>query len=143
MKIAIEEGKKAGQIDEVPIGAVLVAKTCEVIATAHNQMIRLSDPTAHAEILALRSAGRISGNYRLAGTTLYITVEPCVMCMGAIINARIYRVVFGAKDPKWGAAGSLYDFASDRRFNHHPEIIGGICEEECKRLMQEFFKQRR
>lgn len=143
MKLALNEAQKAGQKDEVPIGAVLVAETGEILSSAHNQPISLADPTAHAEILALRTACRKVLNYRLLNTTLYVTVEPCVMCMGAIIHARVARIVFGTRDPRWGAAGSLYDFADDHRFNHRPEIIAGICEEESRILIQEFFRKRR
>ena len=143
MEIAIEAGKKAGQIEEVPVGAVLVAQSGDIIAAAHNETIRLADPTAHAEILVLRKAAQQIRNYRLPDTTLYVTVEPCVMCMGAILHARISRVVFGAKDPKWGAVGSLYNFADDKRLNHHPEIIGGVLEKQCRALMQEFFRKKR
>jgi tRNA(adenine34) deaminase len=143
MMIAVKEGKKAGRIDEVPIGAVLVAISGDIIAAAHNETIRLADPTAHAEILALRKAAHKVQNYRLPGTTLYVTVEPCVMCMGAIVHARVSRVVFGADDPKWGAAGSLYNFTTDKRFNHRPEIIRNVCEDECRQLIQEFFHEKR
>lgn len=143
MKIALEAGKKAGQIEEVPVGAVLVAPGGDIIATAHNETIGKADPTAHAEILALRKAAKQMGNYRLPDTTLYVTVEPCVMCMGAILHARISLLVFGAKDPKWGAAGSLYNFADDTRMNHQPEVIGGVLEEPCRELMQDFFRERR
>jgi tRNA(adenine34) deaminase len=114
-----------------------------VLAAEHNQSITLKDPTAHAEILSLRSAAAKIGNYRLLNTILYVTVEPCPMCMGAAIHARISRVVFGTPDPKWGAAGSLYNFAQDRRFNHQPEIIQGICKNECKKIMQDFFRAKR
>ena len=143
MKLAIDEAKKAGQIGEVPVGAVLVAQSGEVLATAYNQTIRLSDPTAHAEILVLRKGALRIGNYRLLNTTLYVTVEPCVMCMGAIVHARVSRIVLGAPDPKWGAIGSLYNLAEDARFNHRPEIIRDVCQEECKKLMQDFFRMRR
>ena len=143
MTIAIEEGKKAEYMDEVPVGAVLVSISGDTIVAAHNETIRLADPTAHAEILALRTAAQRVQNYRLPDTTLYVTVEPCVMCMGAILHARVSRVVFGADDPKWGAAGSLYNFASDRRFNHRPEIIRNVCEDECRQLMQNFFREKR
>jgi tRNA(adenine34) deaminase len=143
MKLALNEAKKAERKDEIPIGAVLVAENDQVLAAKHNQTITLNDPTAHAEILALRTAAQKIGNYRLLNTTLYVTVEPCPMCMGAVIHARVARVVFGARDPKWGAAGSLYNFAADRRFNHHPQIIEGICEKECKKPMQRFFHQKR
>ena len=143
MKIAIKEAVKAAQKQEVPIGAVLVSENDESLATAHNRVITRKDPTAHAEILALRRAAEQLGNYRLLNTTLYVTVEPCPMCMGAIIHARVAKVVYGTRDPKWGAAGTLYNFAADQRFNHQPKIIGGICKNECKQLMQDFFRKKR
>ena len=143
MELALEEAKKAGQKNEVPIGAVVVDSNGSVMAAAHNQVITRADVTAHAEILALRAACVAAKNYRLPGTTLFVTVEPCPMCMGAIIHARVERLVFGAFDPKWGAAGSLYDFAADDRFNHQPEVISGVCEEACRRLIKEFFRVKR
>ena len=143
MKLAINEAKKAGQKAEVPVGAVLVAESGDILSLSHNQTIALADPTAHAEILVLRKAAQKVLNYRLLGTTLYVTIEPCIMCMGAIVNARVTRVVFGAKDLKWGAAGSLYNFAEDVRLNHRPEIIQGICQDECRELMREFFRSKR
>jgi tRNA(adenine34) deaminase len=143
MQIALNEAQKAREKGEVPIGAVIVADNQRVLAAEHNRTIILNDPTAHAEILALRSAASITGNYRLLNTVLYVTVEPCPMCMGAVIHARVSRVIFGTRDPKWGAAGSLYDFAADPRFNHQPEIIEGVCEDDCKEMMQEFFRQKR
>lgn len=143
MKQAIAEAKKAGQKGEVPIGAILVAGNGAVLSSAHNRTISLCDPSAHAEILALRKAGVKINNYRLLNTVLYVTVEPCIMCMGAIIHARIKRVVFGAYDHRGGAAGSLYNFAEDKRLNHRTEIISGICEEECRNLIQEFFREKR
>ena len=143
MKLAINEAVKAGQNDEVPVGAVIVAESGEILSLAHNSTIKLSDPTAHAEIFALRMAAKKLLNYRLLNTTLYVTVEPCIMCMGAIIHARVSRMVFGTNDPKWGAAGSLYNFANDSRLNHHPEIIGGVCKDECRSLIQDFFRSKR
>jgi tRNA(adenine34) deaminase len=143
MKMAINEAEKAQKKGEVPIGAVLVAKHKDVLATEHNQTITLNDPTAHAEILVLRSAASKARNYRLLNTRLYVTVEPCPMCMGAAIHARVSRVIFGTRDPKWGAAGSLYNFATDQRFNHQPEVIEGVCEADCKSLIKEFFRQKR
>lgn len=143
MQIALNEAKKAYKKDEVPVGALLVDKAGKIICSAHNQTISMNDPTAHAEILVLRKAGLIFSNYRLLGTTLYVTIEPCVMCMGAIIHARVLRVVFGAYDLKWGAAGSLYNFADDQRLNHRPEITGGICQEQCRTLIQDFFHSKR
>lgn len=143
MELALDEAKKAGQKNEVPIGAVVVDSNGSLTAAAHNQVITQADVTAHAEILAMRSACAAANNYRLPGTTLFVTVEPCPMCMGAIIHARVERLVFGAFDPKWGAAGSLYNFAADDRFNHQPEVISGVCEEACRRLIKEFFRAKR
>ena len=143
MKIAIAEAEKAQKKGEVPIGAVVVAENQDVLATEHNQTITLNDPTAHAEILALRTAAARVGNYRLLNTTLYVTVEPCPMCMGAVIHARVSRLVFGPRDTKWGAAGSLYNFAQDHRFNHQPMIVESIREADCKKLLQDFFRQKR
>jgi len=141
--IALLEAEKAGQRGEVPIGAVIVADNGEILAADHNRTIERSDPTAHAEILAMRAAAKQLYNYRLLNTTLYVTIEPCIMCMGAIVNARVARVVFGAGDPKWGAAGSLYDFSSDIRLNHRVEVIRGVDEGDCRRLMQDFFRDKR
>jgi tRNA(adenine34) deaminase len=143
MKKALNEAEKARQKSEVPIGAVIVGSDHQILAAGHNQTITLKDPTAHAEILALRAAAAKIGNYRLLNAMLYVTVEPCPMCMGAAIHARVSQVIFGARDPKWGAAGSVYNFVADRRFNHHPEVIDGICENECKQLIQNFFRQKR
>ena len=143
MVLALFEAKKAGQTGEVPIGAILVSDNGSILAATHNRTIDLADPTAHAEILALREAAVKINNYRLLNTTLYVTVEPCVMCMGAIVHARLERVVFGAADPKWGAAGSLYNLADDNRLNHRVEIIKGICEDESRALMQDFFRMKR
>jgi tRNA(adenine34) deaminase len=143
MQMAIIQARTAEQQKEVPIGAVLTDQSGQVLASAYNQTISLCDPTAHAEISALREgAGKIQ-NYRLLNTSLYVTIEPCVMCMGAIIHARVSRLVFGAPDPKWGAAGSVYDFSGDAKLNHQLEIIRGVCETECKELMQAFFRERR
>lgn len=143
MAIAIQEAGKAEKKGEVPVGAVLVNGDKEILSASHNQPISLSDPTAHAEILVLREAAARIQNYRLLSTVLYVTVEPCVMCMGAIIHARVSTLVFGTKDFKWGAAGSLYNFAQDDRLNHHPQVIGGICQDTCRQLMQNFFKNKR
>ncbi|MBW1847911.1 MAG: tRNA adenosine(34) deaminase TadA [Deltaproteobacteria bacterium] len=143
MRLAIKEAEKAGQIDEVPVGAVLVAKNGEILSTAHNRVISHNDPTAHAEMLALRDASEKINNYRLIDTTLYVTLEPCIMCIGALIHARILTLVFGAKDPKWGAAGSLYNLVKDKRLNHKIELISGVYESECASLLQDFFKQKR
>ena len=143
MKLALKEAEKAGQKDEVPIGAVLVATSGDVLAASHNQTISRLDPTAHAEMIVLREAAQKILNFRLLDTTLYVTIEPCLMCMGAIVHARVSNVVFGAKDPKWGAAGSLYNFAGDIRLNHQPEIIHGVCQSECQAIIQDFFRKKR
>ena len=143
MRIALEEARRARQIDEVPVGAVLVDESGDLIAAACNRTIANADPTAHAEILTLRAAAEKLRNYRLLYTTLYVTIEPCLMCMGAVVHARVARVVFGAPDSKWGAAGSLYHFALDPRLNHRPEVVAGVCEIECRELIQEFFRLKR
>ena len=143
MELALKQAAQAGKHQEVPVGAVLVGDDGKILAATHNQVITDQDPTAHAEILALREGARNVLNYRLLRTSLYVTVEPCVMCMGAIIHARIARVVFGAHDPKWGAAGSLYNFAENACLNHHPEVIAGICADECRTMLQDFFRKRR
>jgi len=143
MQIALVEAAAAFQEEEVPVGAVLISGSGSVLAAAHNQTISLSDPTAHAEILVLRRAAKQIQNYRLLNTTLYVTVEPCVMCMGAILHARISRLVYGARDSKWGAAGSLYDLSDDKRLNHRLEVIAGVCETECRGILQRFFRDRR
>ena len=143
MRLALVEAKKAGQMGEVPIGAILVSEDGQILSATHNRTIDLADPTAHAEILALREAALKINNYRLLNTTLYVTVEPCIMCMGAIVHARISKLVFGTGDPKWGAAGSLYNFAEDDRLNHRVAITKGVCQQECRRLMQEFFRGKR
>lgn len=143
MRLAIEEAVKAGQIEEVPVGAVLVDADGAVIARAHNETIRRMDPSAHAEMLAIRAASEKMGNYRLTGMRIYTTIEPCLMCMGAVIHARLAEVVYGALDPKWGAAGSLYDFSTDPRLNHRPQITAGVEAQACADLMKAFFAARR
>jgi len=143
MKMAMTEAEKAQKKGEVPIGAVLVGANHDVLAAEHNQTISLNDPTAHAEIMALRSGAAKVRNYRLLNTTLYVTVEPCPMCMGAAIHARISQLIFGPRDTKWGAAGSLYNFAQDHHLNHQIEVVEGICEADCKKLIQDFFRQKR
>jgi tRNA(adenine34) deaminase len=143
MTAALKEAVAAAMQDEVPVGAILVSDAGETLAAAHNLTIQSCDPSAHAEILALREASLKLKNYRLLNTTLYVTVEPCVMCMGALIHARVARLVFGASDPKWGAAGSLYNLGTDQRLNHQLVIVSGVLEEECRTLMQEFFKSKR
>jgi len=128
---------------EVPVGAVVLDPAGAVLARAHNQRESDADPTAHAEIVAIRAAGRALGSWHLDGCTLVVTLEPCTMCAGAVVAARIARVVYGAADPKAGAAGSLWDVLRDRRLNHRAEVVGGILAEECGARLQEFFAQRR
>lgn len=143
MGLALAEARKAAAMDEVPVGAILLSADGAVLAGACNQTIRRNDPTAHAEMLALREAAEKIGNYRLPGAMLYVTIEPCVMCMGAAVHARVAAVVFGARDPKWGGAGSLYNLADDTRLNHQIAIISGIREAECRSLIQDFFRSKR
>ncbi|GAB6144123.1 tRNA adenosine(34) deaminase TadA [Desulfocicer niacini] len=143
MNLALAEAVKARQLDEVPVGAVVVDTKGNILGYGHNQTITRSDPSAHAEMLALRNAAKKTGNYRLCGATLYTTIEPCIMCMGAVIHARLSRVVFGAPDPRWGAAGALYNFASDARLNHNLEVVSGICEDETRNIIRSFFRNKR
>jgi tRNA(adenine34) deaminase len=142
MQIALEQARQAALMGEVPVGAAL-AQGETLLAAAANRPIAANDPTAHAEILAIREAAAKIGNYRLVETTLYVTLEPCIMCMGAIIHARIQRLVFGALDPKTGAAQSRYTIGVDGLLNHQLEITGGVLETECSQLLKDFFKQRR
>ena len=143
MRQALREAEKGFSKGEVPVGAVLAAPEGQIVAKAHNQCISLRDPAAHAEILAMRKAGLVFQNYRLNNTVLVVTIEPCLMCMGAAINARIARLVFGSHDPKAGAAGSLYNLGADKRLNHRIEVISMVMEEECRAIMQAFFRLRR
>jgi len=143
MNLALREADKAVKINEVPVGAVIVDKKSCVIGYGFNRPISSNDPTSHAEINAIRMASGGLKNYRLIDTTLYVTIEPCIMCMGAIIHARIKRVVFGAKDLKWGAVNSLYTMADDKRLNHQTEIRSGVCENKAKKIIKDFFKNRR
>ena len=143
MQEAIAMAGSAEREGEVPVGAIVVSADGVILAKAWNRTIALSDPCAHAEILALRQAGKHLENYRLLNTTLYVTVEPCVMCMGAVVHARLKRVVFGVHDPKWGAAGSLFDFSEKGTFNHVVEVTPGVCETECRQLLVDFFRQKR
>ena len=142
MQQAIEQAQLAALAGEVPVGAVLV-RDGEVISKAFNQPITHHDPSAHAEMLALRQAALAEQNYRLPGTTLYVTLEPCTMCAGAILHARVDRVVFGAPDPKTGAAGSVTDVFSSKQINHQTSVEGGIMGDECGQLLRSFFKERR
>jgi len=142
MREALAEARQALAKGEVPVGAVVV-RDGEVIGRGRNALIGSRDPTAHAEVLALREAARKSGNYRLPGATLYATVEPCPMCSGAALQARVFRVVFGAPDPKAGGLVSLYRLLEDPRLNHHAEVRGGVLAEECGALLSAFFESRR
>ena len=136
---ALEQARTALGAGEVPVGAVVVAADGTIVGRGYNHPISSHDPTGHAEIMALREAAGSIGNYRLTGMTLVCTLEPCVMCAGAIVHARIARLVFGAYDPKAGAAGSIYNVVSDPRLNHQPEVVCGVREAECRQLLQEFF----
>lgn len=142
MQAALEQARLAGAAGEVPVGAVVVREG-EIVGRGFNQPILAHDPSAHAEVMALRDAGARLGNYRLPGCTLYVTLEPCAMCSGAIMHARLARVVFGARDPKTGVAGSVIDLYAERRLNHHAEITGGVLAEECGQLLSHFFAARR
>ena len=142
MLMAIEQAQLAAQSGEVPVGAVLV-RDGQVISRAFNKPIANHDPSAHAEMLALREAALAEENYRIPGSTLYVTLEPCAMCSGAILHARIDRVVYGAQDPKTGAAGSVLDIFSSKQINHQTSVEGGIMSEECGQLLRDFFKGRR
>jgi tRNA(adenine34) deaminase len=142
MRMAIEQAQLAAQSGEVPVGAVLV-KDGQVISKAFNKPIANHDPSAHAEMLALREAALAEENYRLPGSTLYVTLEPCAMCSGVMLHARIDRVVYGAPDPKTGAAGSVLDVFASKQINHQTSVEGGIMSEECGQLLRDFFKGRR
>ena len=142
MRLAIERAREAEGHGDVPIGAVVV-RAGEPLAAAGNERELRRDPTAHAEVLAIRAVAEVLGGWRLAATTLYITLEPCAMCAGAIVLARIPTVVFGAPDPKAGAAGSVLDVLHEPRLNHRPEVIGGVRAEECAALLSRFFSARR
>lgn len=143
MRLALAQAVRAGARGEVPVGAVVVDAGGVVLAEAGNDRESLSDPTAHAEILALRRAARARGEWRLSGCTLVVTLEPCTMCAGAAVLARVDRVVYGAVDLKGGAAGSLWDVLRDRRLNHRPEVVMGVLADECAEILTEFFAVRR
>ena len=143
MQIALAEAEKARDLEEVPIGACIVSAEGELLASASNRTITNSDPTAHAEILALRAAAEKLGNYRLTGATVYTTIEPCAMCAGALVNARVSRLVFGAHDERFGAVETKFRLCDSQELNHRMEIESGVLADECRRLMQEFFRERR
>jgi len=142
MQQAISQARNAWALGEVPVGA-LVVKDGQIIATGFNQPIGNHDPTAHAEIMALRAAATILGNYRLPGCEMYVTLEPCAMCAGAMMHARLTRVMYGASDPKTGACGSVLNLFEQEKLNHHTEVTAGVLAEECGTLLKEFFAERR
>jgi tRNA(adenine34) deaminase len=143
MQEAVKEAKKGWLKGEVPVGAILIDQSGNIMSRDHNRCISLNDPTAHAEILVIRKAAKHLENYRLTGTTMITTIEPCSMCMGAIMNARLDELVFGSFDPKSGAAGSVYNLAEDGKLRHRIKVRSGIMEKECQSLMQDFFRERR
>lgn len=142
MRVALAEAKRAAEVGEVPVGAIVVLNG-DIIATGFNQPVSKHDPSAHAEMLALRAAAEKLGNYRLPGCELFVTLEPCIMCAGAMMHARIARVVYAATDPKTGAAGSVINPFADRRLNHHAEVLGGVLADEAAAMLSGFFAARR
>ena len=142
MRQALEQARNAHTLGEVPVGA-LVVRDGEIIATGFNQPIGTHDPTAHAEIMALRAAATLLGNYRLPGCELFVTLEPCAMCAGAMMHARLARVVYGASDPKTGACGSIVNLFEQEKLNHHTSVSGGVLAEDCSAMLREFFAERR
>jgi tRNA(adenine34) deaminase len=143
MRLAIAEAERALGHDDVPVGAVIIGPSGQVIGRGHNERELLQDPSAHAEMLAIREAAESLGSWRLLDTTLYVTLEPCAMCAGAIVLARIPTVVYGTADPKAGAAGSVLDILAEPRLNHRPAVIGGVLRPECASLLLDFFAARR
>lgn len=143
MQLALAEAALAAHTGDVPVGAVVVDPGGRVIGRGHNGREALADPTAHAELVAIRSAAQARGSWRLDGCTLAVTLEPCTMCAGAVVLARLARLVYGAIDVKAGAVGSLWDVVRDRRLNHRPEVVGGVLAEECGRVLSEFFRDQR
>ncbi|MBT2389898.1 tRNA adenosine(34) deaminase TadA [Streptomyces sp. ISL-1] len=142
MRLALAEAERAGLSGDVPVGAVVLARDGTLLAAGHNEREATGDPTAHAEVLAIRRAAAALGDWRLSGCTLVVTLEPCTMCAGAIVQSRVDRVVYGARDEKAGAAGSLWDVIRDRRLNHRPEVILGVLEQECAMRLTDFFRER-
>jgi len=143
MGLALLQAQRAELFGEVPVGAIVVNEAGEVIGDGFNQTITTHDPTAHAEVVALRKAGLLLQNYRLPEASLYVTLEPCAMCMGAMMHARIKRVVFGARDPKTGVCGSVIDLPAEARLNHHAEVTGGVMEKVCGEILTTFFQRKR
>jgi tRNA(Arg) A34 adenosine deaminase TadA len=142
MRAALDEARIAASVNEVPVGAVVV-RNGSVIGRGRNRSVQDSDPTAHAEIVAIRAAAASERNYRLNGTSIFVTMEPCAMCVGAMLHARVSRIIFGAYDPKGGAAGSVIDLSDNRQLNHQIEVNGGLLEQQCSALLKEFFASRR
>ncbi|GHJ40125.1 tRNA adenosine(34) deaminase TadA [Streptomyces sp. TS71-3] len=142
MRRALDEAREAVRGGDVPVGAVVLSEDGTVLATGHNEREATADPTAHAELLAVRRAAAALGSWRLTGCTLVVTLEPCTMCAGAIVQSRVDRLVYGAVDEKAGAAGSLWDVIRDRRLNHRPEVIAGVLANDCARLLTDFFRTR-
>ena len=142
MRSALTQARLAADLGEIPVGAVVVAGG-EVVGLGHNRSVADRDPSAHAEIIALRNAGKKTGNHRLVDAALYVTLEPCAMCAGALVQARVSRIVFGAYDPKAGALGSVLDLSSQRELNHRFEVNGGLLQEQCAELLQKFFARKR
>lgn len=143
MRLALAEAQKAADRGEIPIGAVLLGADGELLASDGNRSIELHDPTGHAEMLVIRQAGKKTGNYRLTGSALYVTIEPCIMCAGAMIHARVDKLIFGAPDPKTGAVISCYQIGSDKRLNHTIKVWDGIMADECSSLLRIFFQRKR
>ncbi|MFH1229890.1 MAG: tRNA adenosine(34) deaminase TadA [Planctomycetota bacterium] len=142
MKESIKEAVRALEDNEVPIGAVIVYQN-KIIGRAYNQREKLHDPTAHAEMIALTQAASFLDNWRLKDTTIYVTIEPCIMCAGALVNARVKRLVYGAKDPKAGGCGSIFNVINDSRLNHQVEVTSGVLEKDCQSILQKFFRKKR
>jgi tRNA(adenine34) deaminase len=142
MRLALAEAERAALSGDVPVGAVVLARDGTLLTAGHNEREATGDPTAHAEVLAIRRAAALIGDWRLSGCTLVVTLEPCTMCAGAIVQSRVDRVVYGARDEKAGAAGSLWDVIRDRRLNHRPEVILGVLEQECAKQLTDFFRER-
>ena len=143
MRLALDEADKAGRRGEVPVGAVIVDELNNILAAAGNSSIEKSDPTGHAEMVVMRAAGKRTGNYRLLNTTLYVTIEPCVMCAGAMVHARVGRLVYGALDPKAGGVASCYEIGNDSRLNHQISVKGNVLAAQCSELLKSFFKKKR
>lgn len=143
MRAALDEGRRALETGDVPVGALVVDAAGTVVARGHNRREADGDPTAHAEVVALRAAAASVGSWRLEGCTLVVTLEPCSMCAGAVVLSRVSRLVYGAVDPKAGAVGSLWDLVRDRRLNHRPEVLSGVLADECAEVLREFFEHHR